>query len=168
MMKSKTYFQEEQRLSKFVWIILASINLIFIIGVIMQIGFSKQFGNQPLSDLDLVITTILIFFLTIVLTVFNKMQTYIDTDGIYIRYFPFQFKYKFIDWKIVDKIYIRRYNPFFECGGYGIKKSFKGTSFTMKGRVGLQLELNKGKKILIGTQQPEYLKSILLELGKLR
>lgn len=168
MRMSKTYFQEEQRPGKYVWIIFVFINIIFLIGVIKQIGLGRQFGNQPMNDAGLLIVTILFFLLTVVLGIFTKLQTYIDIGGIYIRYLPFQIKYKFIDWKSVERVNIRRYNPFTEYGGYGIKKSFKGTSYTTKGRVGLELQLSNGKKILIGTLQPEYLTSILLILGKIK
>ncbi|NOR28731.1 MAG: hypothetical protein GQ540_09425, partial [Lutibacter sp.] len=60
--------------------------------------------------------------------------------------------------------YIRNYDAIFEYGGWGVKFSFrkkKGKSFTTKGDIGLQLELNSGRKILIGTQQKEELQRVL-------
>ena len=61
-------------------------------------------------------------------------------------------------WNTIAKCSIRNYNAIFEYGGWGLKFSFrksKGKSFTVKGAVGLQLELMNGKKILIGTQKKE-------------
>ena len=164
---SKAYFQEIQQQSKFGWFILFFVDSIFVIGVIKQLVFNEQYGDKPMSNAGLLIITILLILITLLLTLYCKLQTYIGKEGIYVRYLPFQLKYKYFDWNSIEKIYIRRYNPFTEFGGWGLKKTLKGTAYTVKGRMGLQLELSNKKKVLIGTQETEYIRTILLKLGKI-
>ncbi|MDD4776898.1 MAG: DUF6141 family protein [Fermentimonas sp.] len=164
--KSK-YFQEDQHQGWVVWITLLIVNLIFIFGTVKQIGFNEPFGDKPMSDIGLIIFAVLILFFSISLSLFSKLQTYINSEGIYLRYLPFQWRYKFIDWKAVDKLHIIRYRPILEYGGWGFRKKRKGTvAYTVKGRLGLKIDLKNGKSVLIGTQYPEYLKDILTVLGK--
>lgn len=89
---------------------------------------------------------------------FFKLKTRIDEKGVYYQYLPFHFTYRFLPWDAIAKCYVRNYNAIFEYGGWGLKFSFtkrRGKSFTVKGAIGLQLELLNGKKILIGTQKKE-------------
>lgn len=101
---------------------------------------------------------ILVLLFVFVLFNFFKLKTRIDEKGIYYQYLPFHFSYRFLPWDTISKCYVRNYNAIFEYGGWGLKFSFrksKGKSFTVKGAVGLQLELMNGKKILIGTQKKD-------------
>ena len=101
---------------------------------------------------------ILILLLVFTLFIFFKLKTRIDEKGVYYQYLPFHFSYRFLPWNSIYKCYVRNYDAIFEYGGWGLKFSFrksKGKSFTVKGDVGLQLELMNGNKILIGTQKKE-------------
>jgi hypothetical protein len=101
---------------------------------------------------------ILIILLVFTLFIFFKLKTRIDEKGVYYQYLPFHFSYRFLPWNSISKCFVRNYDAIFEYGGWGLKFSFrksKGKSFTVKGDVGLQLELMDGKKILIGTQKKE-------------
>ena len=93
-----------------------------------------------------------------------KLITRIDEKGIHYQFFPFHLSKKIISWNNISKSHIRKYDAFFEYGGWGMKYNFgekKGKAFTTKGNIGLQIELNNGKKILIGTQKKEELQRIL-------
>lgn len=109
---------------------------------------------EMLNDLGGVLVILFVF------TLFNffKLKTRIDENGVYYQYLPFHFTYRFLPWNMIAKCYVRNYNAIFEYGGWGLKFSFtkkRGKSFTVKGAVGLQLELQNGKKILIGTQKKQ-------------
>jgi hypothetical protein len=110
----------------------------------------------------------------------------INKEGIYIKIFPFFFRYKFFLWDSISKAYIRKYNPILEYGGWGIRSKFmkfnlfriKGFNFSnvlnnnvaynMSGNTGLQLELTNGKQILIGTCKPVEMEEVMRKLGKLK
>ncbi len=109
----------------------------------------------PVALLILLKTTILI--------------TKIDEKGIYYRYKPFHKKYRNIKWDEIDKCYIRIYRPMMEYGGYGYRTAFNkkhGKAFNVRGKIGLQLELKNGDKILLGTQKSDELKSFLNKIKK--
>jgi hypothetical protein len=48
-----------------------------------------------------------------------------------------------------------------EYGGWGIRYSWNGIAYNTKGNMGLQIVMNTGKRILIGTQKPEELAAYL-------
>jgi hypothetical protein len=50
-----------------------------------------------------------------------------------------------------------RYDPAAEYGGYGIRSGAKGLAYIASGNRGVQVELNDGRKLLIGSQRPEEL-----------
>jgi hypothetical protein len=92
-----------------------------------------------------------------------ELKTRIDEKGIHYRFIPFHLSIKFIAWDELNNAYVRKYDPISEFGGWGIKgrvlkRKSKGVAFNIKGNIGLQLELQNGKKILIGTQKEEEVK----------
>ena len=163
----KVYFQEVQRQSWLIWLVMLIINLIFIFGSIKQIGFNEQFGDKPMSDISLLIVTVIIFLFSFSLTVSCKLVTIINDKGVFFRYYPFHWRFKYIDWKTIDKLSVVRYNPLLEYGGWGFRKKRRGAfAYTIKGRMGLLIDQKNSKSILIGTQRSESLKDILTKLDK--
>jgi hypothetical protein len=105
-------------------------------------------------------------FLTILISLlFNyfHLETNLKKDGIYVRFFPFQLKFKYYNWSNIKKSYVRQYKPILEYGGWGWRMSIsgKGKALSISGNHGLQLELLDDKKILIGTKRPEELTKAL-------
>jgi len=102
--------------------------------------------------------------LVAILFLFMKLKTRVDEMGIHNQFYPFHVSYKTISWAAIDKCYLRKYNAISEYGGWGYKFSLfgkNGKSFTTKGKIGLQLKLKNGKKILIGTHKKEELQHTL-------
>lgn len=159
---ANTLFFEIQKFRKWwLWITMLGVNSIFVYGLIQQIFLSKPFGNNPMSNTGLSLAAF--FMLILSLLVFKmRMETQIKPDGIYLRFFPFHFKYKFFPWSDINKAYVRQYNPIKEYGGWGLRVG----AFNVSGNMGLQLEFKNGKALLIGSQKPEEVKHILIKLGK--
>ena len=143
--------------------------IIFITLVIAFWSFTQQiilgipFGNNPAPDGTLVLlmfAPIILFGFVLSLT----LHTRIDRHSIVYRFAPIHRKERLIKWEAVKKIYVRKYKPIAEYGGWGFRLGRSGRAFNTSGNMGLQLVLNDGKKILIGTQEPEELKRII---GKL-
>jgi hypothetical protein len=59
--------------------------------------------------------------------------------------------------KNVARAYARTYRPLREYGGWGIRYGFDGKAFNMRGNQGVQLVLQNGEKVLIGSQRPAEL-----------
>ena len=97
------------------------------------------------------------------------LRTWVNEEGVYIKMFPFVFRYKFFPWDSIAKAYIRKYHPLWEYGGWGIRFrrwNFRHIAFSAFGNSGLQLELTNGKRILIGTRKPVELEEVLQKLHK--
>ena len=97
-----------------------------------------------------------------------RLTTRITAEGIYYRMTVFHKQERFHAWSDIEHLEMRKYKALREYGGYGIRVGMHGTAFNIRGSDGLQLTLKSGKKILIGTQQPDNMTAALRSLRKLR
>jgi len=89
------------------------------------------------------------------------MLTRVRKEGIEVMCLPLTFLRKRIAWEEIERIYARTYSPISEYGGWGIRYGQAGTAYNIRGNQGIQLELKNGKRLLIGTQQPqEFLEAV--------
>lgn len=144
-------FKEEQRFTQPWLIILMIITAVFAIIIVAK----TYINNRNLFDYIIPIGIILIA--TGIIFIF-KLKTRIDNVGIHYQFFPFHFKMKTIFWDDIKYAKTRTYKAITEYGGWGLKSGNflyknKGLAINIKGNIGIQLILNTGKKILIGTQK---------------
>lgn len=167
MRKQPIEFYETQRFRQWwMWLIMIGVNVIFLWGCVQQLLLQKPFGDNPAGNMELIIVTSVILLVTALLFAV-RLRTYINAEGVYVRFSPLQFRAKFYDWNNIQVAYVRKYNPITEFGGWGYKVRMNaGRVYSMSGNRGLQLVLMNGKKVLIGTRQPEQLSDILTKLGK--
>lgn len=105
---------------------------------------------------------IIVIVTVVLLSIFiMRLDTQIKSDGIYVRFFPIHRSYRYYPWAVLKSAYIREYAPVSEYGGWGIKGTSHDRALNISGKMGLQLELTNGKKLLIGTRRPEEIKQIL-------
>jgi len=153
-------FVEEQRFTQW-W-------LYFIIALTIIILLVKEkFSIKDNESVGSLVFSMIILSLILVLFLLLKLTTKIDERGIKYKFEPFHFSSKLIAWNDISKCYVRKYKPIIEYGGWGLKggtfwNKSKGVAYNVKGNIGLQLVLKNGKKILIGTQQENDLKRVLL------
>jgi len=161
-------FSEHQRFRQWwIWlIILAAATPVFYV-VWQQMSGVLPEGGQPRSTTELLLS-LLPAALMLLLLVTMRLDTQIREDGVYVRFFPFALKLKKYGWEDITKAYVRRYAPLKEYGGWGIRFGIKGKALNVSGNMGLQLELNKGKNLLIGTRKPEEIERVLAALGQLK
>lgn len=148
---SAIIFTEKQRLSGlWLWIIF----LIAIIPLLLIYFFAKE-G---------IIVSSLIIIPIMVLLLLLKLTTTITPDGIRVKFFPLYIFDQEIKWEDISDIYIRKYKPIAEYGGWGVRWSGKnGTAYTTQGYYGIQLVLKNNKKVLIGTQQSTQIEVLISE-----
>ena len=154
MNNNETQFTEKQRFTQWwLWIILLGTNGGILYGVIQQVIFGKQFGDNPASDAGL----LLIFALVVLISIFFvslRLETVIKQDGIYVRYYPVHFSFRYYPWEDIQKAYVRKYKPIIEYGGWGFRGFGKNRALNVSGNQGLQLEFRNYKRLLIGTRKP--------------
>lgn len=167
-MHRKILFQERQKFNQW-WVVtlLVAINALFLVVVYMEITGNQPFGEGAggrtavlLSGAMVVLPSLLFLLL--------RLDTLIKDDGIYVRFFPFHFSYRFYDWAQINKLYVRQYAAVTEFGGWGIRFSIfgKGRAYNVSGNQGLQIEFRNNKKLLIGTTRPAEVEKALMDMGR--
>lgn len=161
-----TYFKEKQKFTQ----ILIWIFFIGFIGSWCYIKYQTFYLKQPFLEIkptDNIFHTVdLIIGLLILLFLIANLQTELRSDGFYYKFFPFQFRFRQINWSDVETMEIRKYKPISEYLGWGIRFGSKGQAYNVKGNIGLQLVLKNGKQILFGTQRPKDLQKAIDNLKK--
>lgn len=137
--------------------------LFFVYGYYLQSVKHISFGDKPLSNQGLLISIVisLIFCISILLLFFSsKLETYITKSGIHVRLFPFM-KFKTYSFDNIKRFKIREYSPILDYGGWGIRIGPAGRAFNVYGKIGIQLLLKDGTRLLIGTQEPDNFYNVL-------
>ena len=144
-------FIEEQNLDQgWIWLLMGIVTL----GVFVSLLMAGQWGS-----IMFVVGAILVASMSI-MSLF-RLNTKIDREGVHYHVNPFPMKYKTVRWEEIDQIYVRRYSPLLEYGGWGIRYGRKGWAYTARGNEGIQMVLKNGKRILIGTQLGEDAASMI-------
>jgi len=84
----------------------------------------------------------------------EKMTTEVRTDGLYIRYYPFQLSFHKIP---LDKLKSHKVRDDIMGLGMGYPFRGRGKVYNTSGTRGVQLDFTDGKRLLIGSQKPEEL-----------
>lgn len=149
------------------WVLILVIAAISIWGMVQQLIFGKDFGNNPAPDAVLIVMVIIFGFGFPV--AFHKMNltTQVRSDGIYYRFFPFHLSLRKIEFGDVAECEVRTYSALRDYGGWGIRYGRKGRAYNVSGNRGVQLTFSGGKKLLFGSQKPEeFAAAINLAKGK--
>ncbi len=140
-------FTEEQRFNQW-WLY-----LILVAVAVLPLLF------KPKSEVGLFIHVMFVCLL-FAFFLMMKLETSIDKNGIRMRFFPFVKKE--FQWSEIQKAKVVNYGF---VGGWGIRLFTKyGTVYNIRGNKGLAIELENGKKFLIGTQKEEELQKFIIGL----
>jgi len=171
-MENSIYY-EVQRINKYLkWFIL------LFLGVVPLFSYSYLFyiftfkhtplflSKETYTFFSTGVIVILVSLLIVLLFMSLKLEVFLNSEGIFFRLFPIHRRFRKIPFSDVNFFTIRKFNAITEYGGWGIRYSIRGNgvAYTLSGKFGLQIELNSARKILIGTQQPEQILSVLLTL----
>ncbi|SEQ98193.1 hypothetical protein [Neolewinella agarilytica] len=97
----------------------------------------------------------LVIALVMILLATLELRTAISKDGLEVKFWPLGRKRIFKS--EIKRAFVRKYSPLGEFGGWGYRVGSAGKAFNMYGSQGLQLEMQNGDRLLIGTQRPEEL-----------
>ena len=92
----------------------------------------------------------------------GKLITKVDADGLYVRFFPINRHFKKIPIHDITEYHIKTYSNILDCGkiwfgGKRYNSSEKTWAYVARGNKGILIVLKTGKKLLIGSQNPEEL-----------
>lgn len=146
----KILFKEEQKFTQWwLWLVLL-VSFVFPLGIILKEIYDGASLN--ILFISTPIPVVILLFLSM------NLKTEISDSIIKMSYFPFLVK-KNVKWEEVKTAKVVNYGF---VGGWGIRLWTKyGTVYNVRGNKGLAIELNDGKKFLIGTQKPEELQKVI-------
>jgi len=138
-------FQEEQGFDQvWIWALLGIELLVLLIPLILT--------AQPWWTLLVCVGAMV---LSMALLASFKLNSRIDSSGVHYRMKPIHWKEQTIPWEEIDHIFVRKYSPILEYGGWGIRFGRNGRAYNVKGNYGIQIVKKDGKRLLLGTQQPD-------------
>lgn len=155
------FFREEQKFHPIFYIALILPSISVWILFILQIFFKKAVGKKPAPDYVIFILFLIIGVLLPYIIMKIKLITEIRGDGIYLKFVPFHFKYKYFSFSEINRAEYVTYSPVKEYGGWGIRYGKDGWAYNVKGNKGIRFYLKNEKKLLIGTQKGEEFINIL-------
>ncbi len=150
----KDTFEETQKFTQtWIWIVL--------IGTLTYLMYLWNKSGD--TNTSLVYTSVILLTLGIIyLFWISRLDTFIDSNEIKIRFVPLVIKD--IYWEDVDVANVIDYGF---VGGWGIRLGTRyGTVYNIKGSKGLQLVLKSGKRLVVGTQREEELKRVVDHIKK--
>lgn len=154
----KPVYRETQRFTQWwLWLIVASLPLLMIYAMVQQYIFKVPFGTNPASDTVLAILGVVFGLGFPLLFLYLKLVVEVRHDGIYLRYYPLHFRFQRFRYSELKSYRARSYRAIREYGGWGIKYGKSGKAYNVKGDRGVQLVFTDGRRILIGSQEPEAL-----------
>jgi hypothetical protein len=160
-MKSHFYFKEVQRPDQWwIWLLIVFVAVgswtAFILQVVIGIDPDATLFSDVIAWVVLVLVGIalpLMFFII-------RLTVEVSPGKLSIRYMPFL--KKDLQPGDVNRTFTRTYHPIKEYGGWGVRWSRRnGWAYNVSGDQGVQLELDNGKKLLIGSRKPDELQQAL-------
>jgi hypothetical protein len=159
-MKEEVLFSERQRFTQWwVWLLITGVSALAVFQLVYQLrGTGETAGLFIGCGVVLLVNALLLFI---------RLDTVIKQDGFYVRFFPFHRRFKHFSWSNIGQIQLRKYSPLGEYGGWGMRLGRgAGKAYTISGNKGIQLLLNDGSKLLIGTSRQEEVKQVLQKLNR--
>jgi uncharacterized membrane protein YobD (UPF0266 family) len=163
-MKGKLLFKEEQQFrNTWMFYLIIGISLVLLAGVLVSL-----LNEDSITD-GLVALAITIVVLGGVIGIFisSKLTITLDDKYIYYRFPPFVLKEQKLGNEDIQELFVRKYNPILEYGGWGYRVTFfrfRGKALNVAGNQGLQIIKFDNKRLLLGTQKPKEMEKAIQKL----
>jgi hypothetical protein len=155
-------FTEEQRFGQiWLWLVLIGMDVAYFTMFFVQ--FFGPVPPRPSGPVDLFVMGLVALMCLGITALFVslKLITRVTNQEISVQFIPLHRKPVIFPFSDISEYSVRTYRPIIEFGGWGIKRGSGGLAYNVSGNKGLQLVLKNGKRVLIGTQKPEQLGTIL-------
>lgn len=149
-------FEEKQTFTQW-WILLLGILEIAIFAWVLTLPLPQNITPGSPVYIATVVWCLLFASIVPLMIVFVRLKTEVLPDRIRIRFIPFHRQPRDFLFSDIQSADTRTYRPLAEYGGWGLRRGPGGTAYNVKGNRGLQLVMADGRRILIGSQQPEQL-----------
>ena len=142
-------FRESQQIRQgWIW-------LVMILGYAFAIAMILT--QVPITDAESaraksigVVTILFTGFIAFGLMYFLRLDTAVDEQGLYVRFAPFERRFRIYHWGEIQHAGVRKF-PIHHVGKLG--KLSKSKSYSMGTRMGLQLYMKNGARIFVSSQK---------------
>jgi hypothetical protein len=162
----KILYEEEQSLKDNRWLYVCMLTLTLAAllnlthGIYWQVMKGIPWGQKPMSNAGIIAFTAGVFLIGCLVTwllVSIKLNVIIDTDGVHYRFFPDSSRWLTIGKEEIIDFDVQKNNIFFRFGHHAHWFA-KDKTVNVNGDFHLSLFLRNGKKIRLGSKNPEGLK----------
>lgn len=129
-------------------------SLRFLFGIYRQIGLGIPFGDNPMSNQELLLAFGLFVLFFCWFFFLLRLETEVDETGILYRFRGIHLRQYRISWQEIESLEAVTYKPIREYGGWGIRYGFHGKAYSVSGNQGIRVKTRQGASILFGTRQP--------------
>jgi hypothetical protein len=149
-------FHEEQAFRQ--WharLVLAMPPAAIIFVTVRQLAWHHPWGTPPVSNGGLLFLTVLLVLVYVrlitvrLVTDLRPAEIAVGLRGLWRK--------RRIFLKLVRTVRAVEYDPIRDFGGYGVRSGLLGEAYIARGNRGVELELWDGRKVLIGSQDPDRL-----------
>ncbi len=126
---------------------------------LLLIGFGPAGGGSPqigsffgsaIASYALISGALFAWFLAV------NLETRVEDDTVSLK-FHLLWPKKTYAFNEIAEAEVRTYRPIVEYGGWGVRWSRRGRAFNVSGNRGVELTLRNGKRVMLGSRQPEEL-----------
>ncbi|MCM8568098.1 hypothetical protein NE848_01840 [Gramella jeungdoensis] len=147
-------FEEEQAFRQWWLLLILSTTLIG-----TGIAFFRDLSEFPVTNWKY-LSFIPLFFIAGMFWI-TRLHTRIDKAGISTKFEPYGIFKRSYKWNDISKVYVRKYKPLMEYGGWGIRGFNKAKAYNVSGNMGIQIITKDGERFLIGTKKPSEAEKVI-------
>jgi hypothetical protein len=156
------HFEEEQRFTNVAWIWIASLLL-----VLVPVGISVADPDTTSENLTVMLLSIPLGLLPVIgILLYSKLLVQINGEGLRYKFFPTVYRWKVITGNEIESFEVTPGKNFLEKVEMGHKRNLLNNSIAMNitGKSFARIKLKDGRKLKIGTNNPEEFKRALQKL----
>ncbi len=160
---AKVVFEEKQRMRQW-WILLLTLGIVAFstYALLYQLVTGVGVGTNP-PPLGMMVAIEIALLLMMLFIWRMELEVRMDAAGIHYKFWPF-FGWRHRIWAELESVEVRQYKPLLEYGGWGLRLGTKGWAYNIAGNQGIQLVLQNGDRLLLGTQKPEEAEAAIARL----
>jgi len=159
-------FVEVQRFTQtWIWVLVLGLAGFAWFAAVVQLILGRSVGNNPAGDGAVIAIWLLVGVALPALFATARLRTEVRQHAICIRFFPFHLSFRCFPYTELRSLRARRYRPLLEYGGWGLRLGAAGWAYNTSGNLGVQLVLTSGKRVLIGSQDPDAIVAAVAATG---
>ena len=139
--------------------------LMGIVFIALLISLAVQKGRM--TDYNRLLIILLPLLLVINIILGSKLVTQIRTDGVYVRFPPWQPRFSIYNWDNIAEIFVRDYGTMREFMGWGIRYAPGKMGYIVAGNYCIEIVFKNGNKVIVTTQREAEVNEVLKRIERL-